>query len=93
MVREELPPLPLGAPLGHGSAAEFLRQISQSSAPIVRVARRDEDRAAAIIFQYQDKDFSLTHASSFAVMERLQIRAAFTSDRNFAQYGLTMIGG
>ena len=41
--------------------------------------------------KYQDKDFSLTDAISFAVMERLQITQAFTFDRHFAQYGFTLV--
>jgi predicted nucleic acid-binding protein len=45
----------------------------------------------SIIYQYDDKDFSLTDATSFAVMERLRVPAAFTFDRHFAQYGFTVL--
>jgi predicted nucleic acid-binding protein len=34
-----------------------------------------------------DKDFTLTDATSFAVMERLGITYAFTFDHPFTQYG------
>ena len=51
------------------------------------MAQRDERRAREIVFGYADKDFSLTDATSFAVMERLRIPQAFTLDRNFAQFG------
>jgi uncharacterized protein len=78
--------------LSHDRATAFLRQILQSSTTIVRVSQRDEQQAHAIIFRYDDKHFSYTDASSFAVMERLRIGPAFTFDRNFAQYGLEMIG-
>jgi uncharacterized protein len=68
-------------------AATVLSEIDNSPTTIVRVTAADEQRARAIISRYQDKDFSLTDAISFAVMERLGIGWAFTFDRNFAQYG------
>jgi predicted nucleic acid-binding protein len=79
--------------LGQRSATEFLRGILQSSATTVRVNLRDEERARAIVFQYNHKDFSITDATSFAVMERLGIPYAFTFDRHFAQYGLAVLSG
>jgi uncharacterized protein len=73
-------------------AARFLTEIDQSPTTIVRVSHRDEHRARAIIYQYDDKSFSLTDATSFAVMERLRIPVAFSFDRNFAQYGFQLLG-
>ena len=58
---------------------------------MVRVSARDERRARDIVTSYQDKDFSLADAASFAVMERLRISTAFTLDRNFAQFGWQML--
>lgn len=49
----------------------------RASQTIVRVRERDEGRAEEILHQYDDKDFSLTDALSFAVMERLGLRLAF----------------
>ncbi|HET9016730.1 MAG TPA: PIN domain-containing protein [Thermomicrobiaceae bacterium] len=73
-------------------ALSALRAIEASDlTTIVRVAQRDEQRARTILAQYDDKDFSLTDATSFAVMERLGIARAFTLDRNFAQYGWDVI--
>ncbi len=46
--------------------------------------------AKAIIYRYTDKDFSLTDAISFALMERLRIPTAFTFDRDFERYGLSI---
>ena len=63
--------------------------IDNGPATIIRVREMDEQRARAIIAQYDDKGFSLIDALSFAVMERLQIRQAFTFDRHFAQFGFT----
>lgn len=59
---------------------------------VVRVSARDERRARDIVSTYIDKDFSLTDASSFAVMERLRIAQAFTLDQNFVQFGWTVLG-
>ena len=73
-------------------AASVLREVAESRVTtIVRVSARDERRARDIIFQYTDKDFSLTDATSFAVMERLHISYAFSFDRNFAQYGFRLL--
>jgi len=73
-------------------AASVLFEIDNSAATtVVRASASDEARARAIIRQYQDKDFSLTDATSFVVMERLRISQVFTFDRNFSQYGLTVL--
>jgi uncharacterized protein len=78
--------------LGRVHALAFLRQFAQSSTTVVRISLRDEERARSIVFQYQDKDFSLTDATSFSVMERLRIGVVFTFDRHFAQYGFSLVG-
>ena len=79
--------------LNRAVAAAALRRIEESRiTTVVRVSARDERRAREIITRYEDKDFSLTDGTSFAVMERLHIRYAFTLDHNFAQYGWTVIG-
>lgn len=59
---------------------------------VLRVGVSDEARARAIIYQYQDKRFSLTDATSFALMERHRIGVVLTSGRNFAQYSFQAIG-
>jgi predicted nucleic acid-binding protein len=69
-------------------AAEALRRIDRSASTIiVRVEPEDELRAREIIYGHSDRDYSLTDACSFAVMERLRIRYAFSFDRHFRQYG------
>jgi len=78
--------------LGRDLAALVLRQIDQSTTTIVRVSATDEGRAREIITLHDDKDYSLTDAMSFAVMERLRIGEAFTFDRLFAQYGFIVLG-
>jgi predicted nucleic acid-binding protein len=74
-------------------AAQVLVEVEASAlTTIVRVSSRDERRARDIVFDYTDKDFSLTDAISFAVMERLRIPQAFTFDHNFVQFGWDVLG-
>jgi predicted nucleic acid-binding protein len=68
-------------------ALAFLDTISADRYQVVRVLRRDEDRAIAIIRAHCDKSYSLCDALSFAVMERLRIREAISFDQDFRSYG------
>jgi len=77
--------------LGRTHAAQFLKDMQESNTVVLRARAADEERAKQILFQYDDKDFSFADAISFAVMERLAIRLAFTFDRDFAQYGFTVL--
>lgn len=61
---------------GRQVAATVLAEIDRDDIIVIRVSEADEQRARAIIYQYDDKDFSLTDATSFAVMERLRIAHA-----------------
>ena len=79
------------ARLGRVIALNFLREIDRSSTTALRVSPADEERAREILVQYDDKNFSLTDATSFAVMERFGILHALAFDRNFAQYGLSVL--
>lgn len=76
---------------GRDAAQAVLQTIERSSAAVIRVSAADERRARDLITQYDDKDFALFDATSFAVMERLGIAAAFAFDRHFAQYGLWVL--
>lgn len=77
--------------LGRRVALEFLRRVDHGATTIVRVTEQDERRGREIIERYDDKRFSLTDATSFAVMERLGLRQAFAFDRDFAQYGFSLL--
>ena len=77
--------------LGHATASAFLDRIDQGSIRVERIDVADEQRARDIIRQYKDKDFSLTDATSFAVMERLDIHHAFAFDHHFQQFGFTLL--
>jgi predicted nucleic acid-binding protein len=50
----------------------------------------DEERAREIILAYEDKAFSYTDATTFAVMERTGIKTAFAFDSHFLQFGFTL---
>jgi predicted nucleic acid-binding protein len=77
--------------LGRQIAVQFLRSIDASNTVVVRIRASDEVKAMAIVYHYDDKDFSLNDALSFVVMERLDIRRAFTFDRDFVQYGFSAL--
>jgi len=52
-----------------------------------RISVGDEKEAWGILKAYNDKEFSYTDATSFAIMERLKLKAAFAFDVHFKQYG------
>lgn len=72
-------------------ALDTLQFIESGAAIVLRVSEAYELRAREVIGQYDDKAFTLTDATSFAVMERLGIRSAFTFDRHFAQFGFELL--
>lgn len=58
---------------------------------IESVAKTDWERGWKILEKYDDKNFSFTDCTSFALMERLRIRTAFSFDAHFTRYGFTKI--
>jgi uncharacterized protein len=79
------------ARVGRDIAMRSLIGIDRSDTVVVRVGEDDETRAREILIRYDDKDFTLVDAMSFAVMERLDISRAFTFDRHFEQYGFQTV--
>lgn len=77
--------------MGNRYANRFLHDVQSGGTLIVRVRAGDEQRAQAILFRYTDKERSFADATSFVIMERLNIRYAFTFDQDFAQYGMTVL--
>ena len=77
--------------LGHGQALAFLELMDRRPAAIVWVDEAIHDDATALIRRYEDKDFSLTDATSFVIMERLGLRTAFAFDADFLRYGFTIL--
>jgi predicted nucleic acid-binding protein len=60
----------------------------------LRASIAEESRAREIIAQYEDKDWSLCDAISFAVMDSRRLAAALSFDKHFRQYGrFRVLGG
>lgn len=77
--------------LGIRQASQFLKEIIQGNTTIIRIRSSDEEKAREILFKYTDKAFSYNDAISFTIMERVGIDLAFTFDKDFSQYGLTVL--
>lgn len=77
---------------GHEKAMAFLRNVNES--PRINVlypSAQLEAEAKRILRQYQDQDFSLADAISFAFMRQNGLTEAFAYDRHFATAGYTVV--
>jgi uncharacterized protein len=72
--------------LNRDIALRVLLSIINSKTRIIRVSQADEEAAREILQIYRDKDYSLTDATSFVVMQRLGISTAFALDEHFSQH-------
>ncbi len=79
----------LAGRLNPGLARNWLVNLSW---PVERITEEDECKALNIIVNYEDKAFSYTDATTFAVMERMGINTVFAFDRHFVQYGFLLYG-
>lgn len=76
------------AHLGHSAALLFGQKLRQEQiARLVRVTEQHEQKAWDIFVRHNDKGFSFTDCTSFALMEELQVDTAFAFDTHFRQYG------
>ena len=67
-----------------------LRALESSAAMRLEPDLEDDHRAARDLFlRYDDHPIDLTDCLSFAIMQRLGLKEAFTFDRDFATHGLT----
>lgn len=74
--------------LGHKVAVKIGQKMwDESIANLIRVTLQDEKKAWKIFVKYQDKTFSFTDCTSFALMERVGITEVFAFDEHFKQYG------
>ncbi|NIP67085.1 PIN domain-containing protein [Candidatus Bathyarchaeota archaeon] len=78
--------------LGHRAAVVLGENLKRSKIlRTLRVTPQIEDQAWNIFKKYDDKDFSFTDCTSFALMEREAISVAFAFDEHFQQYGFQMV--
>ena len=61
--------------------------LTEHFAKIVRISLEDEKEALEIIRKYSDKKFGFTDCTSFVIMEKSNIKTAFSFDIHFKQYG------
>lgn len=74
--------------VGKREAIGQLRLIETSM--VMRVEEdlpEDQLRARAIFLQYDDQEIDMTDSLSFAMMERLGLKEAFTFDNDFVVHG------
>jgi len=74
--------------LGANVARNWLQNLKVY---VYHVPAHEIQLAKEIVFRYTDKDWTLTDAISFVVMQRLGIRQAFTFDRHFEQFGFEVL--
>jgi hypothetical protein len=80
------------AKLGPQIAINFDRKLwNQELAILIRVLKKDEQKAWDLFSQYDDKGFSFTDCTSFAVMERMKIDKVFAFDDHYTQYGKFLV--
>jgi predicted nucleic acid-binding protein len=59
--------------LGWERAIRYVEELRAGATQVLGISAEDESRAWEILRQYQDQDFSYVDATSFAMMERLDI--------------------
>jgi predicted nucleic acid-binding protein len=80
--------------IGHGAARSFGQKLKESSfSRVVAVTPADEERAWEIFCKYSDQDFSFVDCTSFAVIERMKLSAAFAFDRHFSVMKFAVVPG
>ncbi|MDA2935418.1 DNA-binding protein, partial [Acidobacteria bacterium AH-259-D05] len=77
--------------VSHSQALVFLDFVGKS-VNVTQVQVTDElvAQAEEIFRTYKDKRWSFTDCVSFAFMDEMELKDAFSFDQNFAQYGKTL---
>ena len=77
---------------GHAIAVQFGEAVRASRLLRVEHVTPDVIEAAWVLFKdFADQEFSFTDCTSFILMQRLGIEAAFTFDARFREYGRFLI--
>lgn len=80
--------------IGHEAAHSFGQKLKESSfVRVVAVTPGDEERAWDIFTKSRDQDFSFVDCTSFAVIERMKLSAAFAFDRHFEVMKFAVVPG
>lgn len=64
------------------------RLLAGQTARIEWVGEQDFRAAFAVFEQFLDKEWSFTDCTSYAVIERLRLKKAFSFDKHFRQFGI-----
>jgi len=70
----------------HGLAVQFLRSLKTSGILVFRLTPAIEAEAERIFIRHDDKDFSFTDCTSFALIGAKRLDAVLSFDRHFGQY-------
>ncbi len=78
--------------LGHSKAIQIGRRLlNPALTTTLKVMESDVIQGWRIFQRYRDKEFSFTDCTTFALMGRAHISAAFAFDVHFRQYGRLII--
>jgi predicted nucleic acid-binding protein len=78
--------------IGHSPAVEFGKIVLSSK--VIRMMPISAERwqkAWDLFVRYQDKEFSFTDCTSFAIMSELKLRKAMAFDQHFSQMGFSTV--
>ena len=78
--------------LGTGPSIAIMQHIKHNKdIEIILVTEKDKITAEEIFVKYADKEFSFTDCTTFAVIERLELKNILSFDKHFRQYGIVTL--